>query len=134
MSDADVAVVRRLFDAFNAGDFDTATALLHDDIELHQARAIPDTDDYYGKEAFVQGIVRWLSGFERGFRYEPIELIDAPNGVFAIVRLSGRGRESGVPLERDVFQVWRTRDGQLSRCSVHWGDPEPARREAGLEP
>jgi ketosteroid isomerase-like protein len=133
MSAADVAVVREILDTFNRGDYEASEALLHDEIELHQARAIPDTDDYYGKEEWLRGIGRWLSGFERGFQYVPIELIDAPGGVFAEVRLSGRGRESGVPLEQVIYHVWRVRDGKAIRCSVHWGEEE-ARREAGLEP
>jgi ketosteroid isomerase-like protein len=132
MSAADVAVIRGVLEAFNAGDYETATAMLHEEIEFHQARAIPDADDYFGKDAVVQGIVRWLSGFERGFQYVPIELLDAPAGVLTTVRLSGRGRESGVALEQEIFQVWQVRDGKAARCSVHWAE-EDARREAGLE-
>jgi ketosteroid isomerase-like protein len=34
----DVRVVREMYEAFNRGDYETSTAMLHDDVELHQGR------------------------------------------------------------------------------------------------
>jgi ketosteroid isomerase-like protein len=131
MSEADVTAVRELLDAFNRGDVETSTAMLHEQAELHQAREIPDTRSYYGREDFARGVARWVSGFEPGFRYEPVEFIDAGDRVLARVMLRGRGRGSGIEIEQEVFQVYEVRDGQPFRCWVFWSE-EDARRQAGV--
>jgi ketosteroid isomerase-like protein len=131
MSAADVAVIRELLEAFNRGDYDGSTAMFHDEIELHQASEIPDTGTYVGKDEVVRGIVRWLSGFERGFQYVPEEMIDAGDCVYVRIRLHGRGRGSGVELDQEIFHVWEVRDGKAFRCRVFWRQDE-AREAAGL--
>jgi ketosteroid isomerase-like protein len=128
---SDAKLVRETYEAFNRGDYEGSTAMLHDDVELHQAAAIPDTDTYVGKEEFVRGLTRWLSGFEPGFQYVPEELIDSGGRVFIRVLLRGCGRGSGVELEQAIFHVWEVRDGKPFRCWVFW-DEEEARQAAGL--
>ncbi len=132
MSAADVEVIREMLDAFNREDYDRSTALRHDQIELHQAAEIPDSDTYIGKDQFLRGMARWLSGFERGFQYLPEELIDCGDRVFARVMLRGRGRESGVELEQPTFHIYEVRDDEISRIQVFFKEDE-ARSAAGLE-
>jgi SnoaL-like domain len=64
MSEADVTAVRELLEAFNRGDYQASTAMLHDEAELHQAAEVPDTRTYRGREDFARGVARWISGFE----------------------------------------------------------------------
>jgi ketosteroid isomerase-like protein len=129
----DARVVRDLYEAFNRGDYEASTAMLHEDVELHQADSIPDSDTYVGREEFVRGVSRWTSGFEPGFQYAVEELVDAPGGVFARLLMRGRGRGSGVELEREIFSVWEVRDRKPFRNRVFWQEDE-ARRAAGLDP
>jgi ketosteroid isomerase-like protein len=131
MSAADVEVVREMLAAFNRQDYEASTALLHDEIEMYQASEIPGSDDYIGKEAFLHGMAAWLSGFERGFQYEPEELVDCGDRVFVRVLLRGRGRESGIQLEQHAFQLYEVRHGKVSRVRVFWDENE-AREAAGL--
>ena len=131
MSATDVEVVRALYEAFNRGDYETATAMLHEQAELHQVEAIPDTDTYIGRDEFVRGLNRWLAGFEPGFQYALEEMIDAPKGVFVRLTLRGRGRTSGVDLEQAGFNVWEVRDGRPFRCLAYFDDLR-ARVAAGL--
>jgi ketosteroid isomerase-like protein len=130
---SDARVVREMYEAFNRGDYETATGMLHEEVELHQAEAIVDADTYVGRDEFVRGVSRWTSGFEPGFQYAVEELIDAPGGVFTRLLMQGRGRGSGVELEREVFNVWEIRDGKPFRNRVFWQEDE-ARRAAGLDP
>ena len=133
MTEADVAVVREMIDAFNREDYEASTALLHDEIELHQAAEIPDADTYIGKENFLHGMARWLSGFERGSsRFLPEEVIDCAPGVYVRVGVRGSGRGSGVPLEREAFHIYEVRDGKVLRIRVFFNEAD-ARRAAGLE-
>jgi len=133
MSPDDLNAVRELYEAYNRGDYDQATAMLHEDVELQQWGAAPDADVYVGREAFVRGIVRWVSSFEPGFQYVPEDLIDGGERVMVRVVLRGRGRESGIDLEQVVWQVWEVRDGSPWKVIV-FSDEAAAREAAGLSP
>ena len=132
MAASDVEVVREMYEHFNAGEYERATAMLHEEVELHQADAIPDSDSYFGKDEFVRGLNRWLSGFEPGFQYRLDELIDGPERVLMRILLRGRGRGSGVELKQPIFNVWEVRDGKPYRLLAFFGGGE-ARAAAGLE-
>ena len=132
MSAADVEVIRAVYDRFNDGDYDGSVAMFHEEIELHQATEIPGAGTSIGKEAAQRGLVDWLSGFERGFQYEVLELIDCDPVVFARLMLHGTGRGSGVALNREIFNVWEVKDGKAFRCRVFWSE-EDARAAAGLD-
>jgi ketosteroid isomerase-like protein len=132
MASGDVEVVRGIYERFNRGDYEGSTALLHDQVELHQAPEIPGADTWIGKTEFQRGLADWLSGFERGFQYEVLELIDCDRCVLARLMLHGKGRGSGAEIERQIFNVWEVRDGLGFRCRAFW-DEEEARSAAGLE-
>ena len=64
---------------------------------------------------------------------EPLELIEAPGGqVLALVRQSGRGRQSGVPIIIHFFELCTIRDGKMRKIEYfrHRAD---ALKAAGLE-
>jgi ketosteroid isomerase-like protein len=131
MSAADVEVVREMLEAFNRGDYEGSTAMFDDRIEMHQAPEVPDSDTYVGKDEFLRGMARWLSGFERGFQYLPEELVDCDDRIFARVGLRGVGRGSGVELEDEIYHVYEVRDRKIVRLYVLWNESE-ARKLAGL--
>ena len=133
MSAADVEVIRELYDRFNRGDYEGSAAILHDRVELHQAAEIPGADTWVGRHEFQRGLAQWLSGFERGFQYEVLELIDCDVRVLARLLLRGKGRGSGAEIEREIFNVWEVRDGLAFRCRVVWEEDE-ARAAVGLDP
>jgi ketosteroid isomerase-like protein len=131
MSASDVATGRALLDTYNRGDIESATAMLHEQAEFHQAAEIPDSGSYFGRDEFARGVARWASGFEAGFQFDPVELIDAGGRVLVRIMLRGRGRGSGIEIEQEVFQVYEMRDGRPYRCWVYW-DEADARRQAAL--
>jgi ketosteroid isomerase-like protein len=131
VSEADVEVIREVYARFNARDYDGSVALLHDEVELHQAPEIPGATVSIGRMEFQRGLADWLSGFERGFQYEVLELVDSDPSVFARLMLHGTGRGSGVETHREIFNVWEVRDGKAARCRVYW-DEDEAREAAGL--
>jgi ketosteroid isomerase-like protein len=132
MSAADVEVIREMLERFNCGDYEGSTAMLHDEVEMHQAAEIPDSDTYIGKGEFLRGLRKWLAGFEPGFQYVPEELVDCGDCVFVRVILHGIGRGSGVELEQEIFHVYEVRDRKASRVLVFWSE-EDARQAAGLD-
>ena len=47
---------------------------------------------------------------------EPLEVIEVPDGrVVALVRMSGRGRQSGVPIAFHFFEMCTIRDGKMRK-------------------
>ncbi len=140
MSEENVKVVRQSLEAANAFMRDEFSAEAFGDcfdtqIECHwrDQRTYPDAPQH------LRG-VQELIGFSEQFRrvwadvvQEPLEFIEAPDDrVLAPIRLSGRGRESGVPIEIHFFQVWTIREGNLREIEFfrHRAD---ALKAAGLE-
>jgi ketosteroid isomerase-like protein len=128
----DAALVREMYELFNAGEYQRSTGMLHPEVVLHQWQEVPDTDVYVGREGFVRGISRWLAGFEPGFQFQVGEVTEVGDRVLMQIALSGRGRGSGLELERSVFHVWELRDGMGYRCRVYSSEEEA--RRAALEP
>jgi hypothetical protein len=126
MSMEQVEVLREMYGRRTFEDFARS---LHPEAELHQASAIPDTDDYYGRDEFVRGTRRWLEEWET-FRYIPQDLIDLGERVLLRVRLVGRAKASGVELDLTAFHLWAFRDGMPWRCEVFLDEGE-AREAAG---
>jgi ketosteroid isomerase-like protein len=65
-----------------------------------------------------EGFLGFLEGFWGDFEeahVEPEELIDAGDGVLAVVRFHGKGTPSGAEVEMTVCQLWTLRDGKVIR-------------------
>jgi ketosteroid isomerase-like protein len=122
--------VQRLREMYGRTTLPQIADSLHPEAELHQAHAIPDSDDYYGREEFLRGTRRWLEEWEE-FRYVPEELVDLGERVLMRVRVSGRARASGVELDLLAFHLWTFQDGMPWRCEVFL-DERPALEAAGL--
>ena len=122
--------VERLREMYGRRKLAEIAESLHPEAEMHQARAIPDTDDYYGREEVVRGISLWLEEWDE-FHFIPEEVIDLGERAFMRVCLSGRAKASGIQLDRVVFHVWTFRDGMPWRCDVYF-EEEPALEAAGL--
>jgi ketosteroid isomerase-like protein len=120
MSQENVEIVRKLVDGFNAfmrGDLSSeAFAALHDpeiEVRWHE-RTYPDTPQR------LRGVSE-LIAFSEQYRDEwedlvaqPLEVIEAPGDrVVGLIRQSGRGRRSGVPIVIHFFQVLTIRDRKV---------------------
>jgi ketosteroid isomerase-like protein len=124
MSEDAFETVRKLRDSFNAymqGDVSSEelTHLLHPDVEYvwRDRRTYPDTPQHLRG---VAEVVTFMEQFRDGWAdlaQEPLEHIQAPGGrVVVLVRQTGRGRESGVPIEIHFFELCTIRDGKLRRA------------------
>jgi ketosteroid isomerase-like protein len=122
--------VRILSEMYGRRTIAEAAELMHPGAELRQPSALADTDEYHGREELVRGTGRWLEEWE-DFRFAPEEVVDLGERAFMRVRISGRGRASGVELEQTVFHLWTFRDGMPWRCEV-FDDEDAAQQAAGL--
>ena len=122
MSQENVEVVRKGFDAFNAfmrGErSEEALAALTDpdfEYEWPAEPELPKPDHHRGVPEVFAAMKQVQSAWI-GFAWEPREFIEAAgNRVLTTVRASGRDRESGLPVESQFFQVITIRDGRVRK-------------------
>jgi ketosteroid isomerase-like protein len=126
MSDANVEVVRRLFEQYASRGVEAALEVMDEDIVIvipPEVSAEPDT--YRGHE----GARRYFAGFEgmlEDVRYEMFELIPEGDYVLARARLAGRGVSSGLEAELQTGVVHKVEGGKITRI-VPYPDLESAR-------
>ena len=133
MSEDRALVVQRMYEAANRRDFALARELLHPHAELHQSGlgVAPDAGASYGREQWERDFARWLSEWEEP-RFDPQEVTEADDCVIMRVRVSGRGKTSGIETAMDLFHGWTFRDGKPHRCFVR-STREEILRAVGLE-
>jgi ketosteroid isomerase-like protein len=107
--------VRTLLELGGRGDWDTA-------MEYFAPRAVWVAVD--GLETFEGDAIRdfWVEWYEpyHDVRIEPVEIVDLGGGVvMAILRQSGRLRDSPSRLEEHVALVYRWSNGLIERVSTH---------------
>ena len=130
MSQENVEIVRRIFDAWSSGDLVAARALLHPEIEWHDPPQQPGAAVRHGHAGVEESIRNWVSAWEE-WHYELGEFIDAGERVLVIGRQSGRGKESRVAVTDDLFHLWTLSDGKAVEMRMFTHKPE-ALEAAGL--
>jgi ketosteroid isomerase-like protein len=115
-------VERVLFgvDAFNRRDFDAAIAGFHPDIEWDAGSDIsPEAPVYRGREGVLEFWRTWVDTMD-GFTLHAEETLDLGEGrVLVMTRATGRGGDSGVPVEATFAQVWELREGAVVRTRMY---------------
>jgi ketosteroid isomerase-like protein len=126
MSQENVEIVRRWFEAISSGDFDAALALVNRDIVL-----VPPGDQasYRGAES----LRRWMEpdAFP-GQVVEPLEtIVVTDKTILARQHVTARGRASGIELDVISWSVWTfDEDGLITRIEIYLDHEEDKAREA----
>ena len=131
MSDENVEIVRRLFDAFNRNDVRGVIAEFDEGCELDEPPEMPDrpAQGFRGHD----GIREWMANL-RGIgaiQFEPRGFRTSGDIVVAELAASGEGQASGVRFEWTTFVVLRIRDGKIVRAQGFLSEDE-ALKAAGL--
>jgi ketosteroid isomerase-like protein len=125
-----VEIVRDMYEAFNRGDAESALKMLHPEPELHQNPEVIDAEAYIGLDAFLRGMSLFTEDWDDP-RLEPLEIDQLDDRVLMRVRVSGRGKASGLEMTTEFFHAWAFRDGKPCQCFVRSTRAEAL--EAGLE-
>jgi ketosteroid isomerase-like protein len=132
MSRENVEIVRSTLDAFAAGDRDRMLAFVDPEVVIDASRRVFNPGTYVG----IEGVRRMLADMHETWediRIEQGDLIDAGDRVAVIGRLIGKGKGSGVEVERPVNgQVWTLRNGRIVRLEFGFTDREAILKAAGL--
>jgi ketosteroid isomerase-like protein len=129
VSEHNVEIVRRGYEAFSRGDITAMFAAVDPEVVTYTAPPLLPPGEYFGLEGMLEWIGGWTEGFEE-FSLVPEEYVDAGECVLARIRQVVTGASSGIPLERDFWFLHQMRDGNIVRMGVH-PTREDAERAAG---
>ncbi|MEK6327437.1 MAG: nuclear transport factor 2 family protein [Actinomycetota bacterium] len=132
MSEENVETVRRLYGLWPDRDFSSAEEVVHPDAVFDVSRNVFNPGVYRGIDGFLR-FIEQVDEMWGNFQFEPEELIDAGDNVVAAIRISGKGRESGVEVEMQLFVIWTFREGKVLRYTGGYRDRSEALEAAGLQ-
>jgi ketosteroid isomerase-like protein len=115
-----LATVRRFIELISAGNIEEGLPMLTDDFVLDEAEGLPYTGTYHGREGFVE--IMSKIGSQYDMVPISIEYADAGDVVMVMPLLKFTARASGESLEMQVCEVYRVRDGQISKIDVYYKD------------
>ncbi len=132
MPQENVDVAKRCIDAFNARQVDVFTALTTPDFVWSPSMVAVEGEVFHASE----GIRRYfdsLSSAWETFLILPDSFRELPSVVVMLGRLSGHGKNSGVPVDASLGMVFDLRDGKVARIRGYL-DHDEALRAAKLDP
>src|SRR5919106_1537949 len=112
MSQENVELVKAMITAAQRGDWDAAMEAFDPNVELDQSR-MPDGGTYTGSRGVWTFYEKWFGSWEE-FRFESEGVIPAPDGrVISLIRVSGRGKGSGIDVAMESADVYTLRNGKV---------------------
>ena len=132
MSQENVEIVRRFFEAWNRREEETQTEAFAPEIEFRTAGlASPVGLDavYCGHAGLRKFTQEFRESWEQLFA-DPERIVERGEQVVVLVRLRGKGRD-GIEVERPFAHVWTMRGGRAVRIDG-FADPQKALEAAGL--
>jgi ketosteroid isomerase-like protein len=112
-----VAVVREMYEAIRARDYDKGFGLLTDDFEWHEPAQAFHGGTHSGFEEIGQRLEAQLEVFDE-FAIEPEEFHEKGDLVAVPVRQRARGGASGVEIEIRIGHLWTVRERSIARLDV----------------
>jgi ketosteroid isomerase-like protein len=131
MSEENVEVVRRGYEAFNRGDLDGMVADFAPTFEYLASGAVPGTGGVYRGPEGLKEFMSWFFGEFSDARADINELIDAGDRVLVGTTARGRGKQSGVESGWHLWHLWTLREGKIVR-GEGFTDRDEALEAAGL--
>jgi ketosteroid isomerase-like protein len=119
VGEQDVELIRRLHEAWIAGDREAALALADPGIEWVEPPDSLAPGTHRGAEGVEASMEDWTAPYEE-YRLEVTELRDLGDGlVLACLHQYGRAHGSTVPVESKAFNLWTVRDGRAMRMEMY---------------
>ena len=103
-----VALVERALAALNSGKIEELLALCDRDFELDMSDRVFNPSTYRGHDGIRQFHTEVLEIWD-DYTWEPEEVVPNGDRVVALLRTSGKGRGSGLEVERQTAMIWTIR-------------------------
>ena len=112
MSEENVEIVRRGWEAWESGDLTGLLALMANDFVMRRRAPLPDAGEWPGREGFLNLAAEWGENFDE-WSLKPEEVAAAgENHVIVRVRQGGRGVASGAEVSGTYWYLIEMRDGK----------------------
>jgi ketosteroid isomerase-like protein len=121
--------VRLGYEVYNATGQINVHILTPDAVLIQPCSELGNEGVFHGRKGFVRG-GHELQEIFGDFRVQPEELIDPGDRLLVFVRLRGRARMSGIPLNQPMTHVYSYRGRQVAELHVY-PDPEVPARVGG---
>ena len=119
MSEGNIEIIRRCFEALNSGDVETAKQYADPDCELRTLTAGVAGRPYRGpaglEQYFADADESWATMKQTPLRF--IEVDD--ERTIVVVRFQATGKGSGVEIDQEVTPIWSIRAGKVIRVENH---------------
>jgi molybdenum cofactor guanylyltransferase len=106
----EVEGLKRGFEAFNRRDISQMVEFASPDIVVHDAPELPGGSTRRGRAAFREGLEEWIAMFDE-LCVEPQEFMRVGDRILVVFRATGRGGESGIPVDVELANVFTMKDG-----------------------
>jgi len=133
MSQANVDLVRSIYQAFAAGDVPGVLGRMAPDMVWNEAENFPyaDGNPYRGHDAILAGVFARLGSEWEGFAAIPDEFLDAGDAVVVLGRYRGTCKATGRSLDAQLAHVWRVADGKATAFQQYTDTLQAARVTGG---
>ena len=119
MTQENVEIIRRCYEAFNSRNLDPFGDLMHPDFEVDLSKSMGfDRGNYFGERGLRRFFQSYWDAFE-SISIEVEELIGTGDAIVAIVRARGRGTGSGAEVDARGPHLWLFRDGRVVRLALY---------------
>jgi len=130
MSQENVEIVRRYYEAWNAGGLDDARAFWSDEIEWQDAPQMLDGGTCRGAEAVVAHF-RDLDEVLGTMKVQVERLVPTGDEVLVLLNVHLDAPRGGLPLDGPIFETVRVEGGKISRIRL-FVDEREALEAVGL--
>ena len=125
MPEGNLEAARRAYEHFVATGEPLETAIHRDFVlDMSTFRGWPERQRYDGVEGLRKFIGDWFGTWEEGGEFDVTELRQADEQVLALIRLRGRAKGSGVPVEMEISHLLTFRDGKQLRLAAYTSHAE----------
>jgi ketosteroid isomerase-like protein len=129
MSQENVEIVRRMYEAFHRGDVAGSLACLHPDVVVDFSRRA-DGRVGQGREYLSQVVVSWMGAWEE-WHEEIDDMRDLGSQVYVLATQRGRGKGSGVEVEQSYAFLCEV-EGETITKVTYYPNAAEALDAAGL--
>jgi ketosteroid isomerase-like protein len=126
MSQENVELMRRVFDAYFRGDEAAMLGYVASDVVVTQFPDQADVRDYHGHEGLLQVMADWIDTWA-DWSIEILRAREIDQLVLVGARQRGRGRASGAPMEGEVAFLFTVREGKIARWQMFRSEEEALR-------
>jgi len=130
MSQENVELVRRSFDAWNVGDLAGWISMHHPEVEVVPPEGWPEAERPRSREEWLAQARRILDSWAAQ-RVEAKQIVDTAERVVVLFEWVTRGKGSQIDLMTEMGLIATVRDGLITRAA-YYNDPADALEAVGL--